>query len=220
MTMWWIVIVIRSVSKIVEKMIDLSKYNKENYIQEGRISLTIQVVIPWLFVLLFYFLLHNLIFTILFLIVGIFNTYRVLNPRNTFYNKGSKTDIEIQNYYKNYAATDEGIFEYVEDGFIVNLKELNQHIKWTEINAIFSSNIEFYYEPEYLEIHSEHLNFRVRDSIKGWNVFNTKLHETFSDIEANWKVELKEKFFKKVMRLLYEKDGLRQEEAFKKYYKK
>ena len=153
-------------------MIDLSKYNKENYIQEGRISLTIQVVIPWLFVLLFYFLLHNLIFTMLFLIVGIFNTYRVLNPRNTFYNKGSKTDIEIQNYYKNDAATDEGIFEYVEDGFIVNLKELNQHIKWTEINAIFSSNIEFYYEPEYLEIHSERLNFRVRDSIKGWNVFS------------------------------------------------
>ena len=40
MTMWWIVIVIRSVSKIVEKMIDLSKYNKENTIKRERNVLT------------------------------------------------------------------------------------------------------------------------------------------------------------------------------------
>ncbi|WP_417941023.1 hypothetical protein [Flavobacterium sp. RS13.1] len=162
----------------------------------------------WLGILLFGFA------TILYLLKLIFPNSKYLKNLETKPNK-------IQNRPFDEIYNDNGIFEFEETGFKINLDDKQTFIEWENIQAVFGYKIDLYTNDSICVdiFYKIDKSFRISEETLGWFQLMIHLKEKFPSINKNWEMEIAIPAFETKLTLIYEKEHRTFEESKTYFYK-
>ena len=168
------------------------------------------ILIALLIIVLYYFDFHktkSLIFwpLIILFFVLLFKTIKLLTDKNLIFISDNQIDTDyIDQDTFNFES--EGIFDYLDNGFIV--KSMNLNIPWSDIDSIFA------YKKDLLTTDSICLNIvyyndslTICEETDGWYQFILRLKNVFNTIPENWELEIARPAFEKKLTLLYDRKG-------------
>jgi hypothetical protein len=128
-----------------------------------------------------------------------------LDPRKQVVFIGTKKYEECRARELDAMYNDPGIFTYTDDGFTINIDELQKQVRWDEIDAIFSYMV----DPMYFDMDVHYCGnnkFTIDDDVAGWSLFMNKLTERFPCIDKQWDVKIMNRTFATNLTLVYIKD--------------
>jgi len=148
--------------------------------------------------------------------------YQLFNPKTLFIKPGSKLakeygEIDFQKRYN-----DLGVFEYLDNGFVVTIEEDKRALGWSELNTIIAYKKDLYtYDVICLDVFSKDgQSFSINEDTSGWYQFIERLNKTFTSINKAWQPEITIPAFKTKLTLLYDRQNRDLEEVIKEYSKK
>lgn len=117
---------------------------------------------------------------------------------------------------------DPGIFAYIDEGFVINLKEAQYSIPWVNVQAIFGYKEDLVTMDEIcLDIFCDNnISFKITEETPGWCVFLEKIGVHFPSIKKGWSLEITLTPFARNLMLVYERENRALSRAVDIYYKK
>ena len=154
-----------------------------------------QSIIGWSFVCLFGSI------TILILL-------KIISP-NVSWLRWLKIPRERDNRPFNEIYSDNGIFDYQDNCFKINLEDGQQEIKWTEIKTIFGYKIDlFSIDSICVDVFCDNDKFfTIREETKGWFQFIEQSKNRFPSIDKVWEIKIAVPAFETNLTLVYDREN-------------
>ncbi|ALI98311.1 hypothetical protein [Rufibacter tibetensis] len=161
--------------------------------------------------------------TLLLFGFGVINgLYLLFNPKTLFIRPASKLakeygEVDYQKRYNNL-----GVFDYLDNGFVVTIEEEDLALSWSELNTIVAYKQDLYtYDVICLDVFTIHgQSFNINEDTPGWFQFLERLNKTFPSIDKGWQKEVSIQSFETKLTLLYDRQNRDLERVIEEYYKK
>jgi hypothetical protein len=148
--------------------------------------------------------------------------YKLLNPKNLFLRPGSELAKEYGKLDFERRLNDNGIFEYSQNGFKVDLENQFHEYQWTDISVLFGYKKDLYtIDNICLDVFTiDGKGFTINEDTAGWYQFIRHSKENLTAIPENWEMKIASPAFETKLTLLYDKNDRSQDEVIEEIYGK
>jgi hypothetical protein len=147
---------------------------------------------------------------------------KLIFPNAIFLKNVQISELRIDNRPFEEKYNENGIFEFQENGFIIDFNNGKQLIKWDEIQTIFGYKLDnFTTDTICTDIFLVNKNnFTITEETRGWFQFLKHLKERFSNIDKTWEIKIATPVFDTKLTLIYDRENRTFEDAKINNYKK
>ena len=133
---------------------------------------------------------------------------KILFPNASFL-RWIKTPREPDNRPFEEKYNDNGIFEYSENGFIINNEILHQEILWSEVKTIFGYKIDLLaIDCICVDVFCDNDKFfTINEETIGWFQFIERSKNIFTSIDKSWNIKITIPAFETNLTLIYDREN-------------